>query len=405
MYREIFKVYYKGRGADVAMYKDLIAELSNISVDDIVKLIFSRSKQNVQKMTIRPVMIKGERQWQAESIKNNKAYHTNIAYDELIGYIENTLNDVNFLHINIMLKEKNISYRLTKKQKLLRTEQKVKNAVDVEISHNRAKSYILKEGEEILPLVDVGIFDEKFKVKKSKYDKYKQINRFVEIIADEFSTYKGDSLKIVDFGCGKSYLTFILYYYFTAIRKIDVKMIGYDLKEDVIENCNSIADKYGYHGLEFKVGDVSKVATLADVDAMISLHACDTATDYALHYAMQNKIKYIFSVPCCQHEVNAQIDSAGGLSLLLEHGLYKERFSALLTDVIRCEVLKINGYDVDVVEFVDIENTPKNSMIRAKRIGRREGGAGNERLKQLLSSFKINPTLIKLSEKIEYTEG
>ncbi len=382
------------------MYNDLIREINDINAKDIVKIVFSKSKQEVQRLTIRPVVIKGENQWQAESLKNNQAFHNNIAFDNLITYIDDTLNNLKFLHINILLRDKTISFRLSKKQKLFRSEEKNKAIKDATLSHNREKKYILKEGEAILPLVDLGIFDDKFKVKKSRYDKYKQINRFVEIIADEFSDYKGDTLRIIDFGCGKSYLTFIMYYYFTVIKELKVTMIGYDLKEKVIEDCNEIADRYGYKGLEFKVGDVSRVETFNNIDVIISLHACDTATDYALHYAIQNEIKYIFSVPCCQHEINAQIKSDSELSLLVEHGLYKERFSALLTDVIRCEVLKTAGYEVDAVEFVDIENTPKNSMIRAKRIGKKSDIRDNDKLMQLINTFNISPTLIKLSETV-----
>ncbi|MCL2060250.1 MAG: SAM-dependent methyltransferase [Oscillospiraceae bacterium] len=312
-----------------------------------------------------------------------------------------------------------------------------------DLSHNRQKRYILAEGMPIMPFVDLGIFDKNLRVIQSKYDKFRQINRFVEIIADAFknvygtNNINGDSnatdsaLSIVEFGCGKSYLTFFIYYYFMYILKKNVDITGYDIKNDIVARCNDVAKKYGYSNLRFVAGDVSKItdvlpgAHISPVcrpDVMITLHACDTATDYALYYAIKNKVKYIFSVPCCQHEVNAQIRSEGNISLLFKHGLYKERFSALLTDSIRCEILKSTGYEVDVVEFVGLENTPKNAMIRATLknkaaiaspaiagihactnvdpaadrptpIGIRDPAAS---VRALLSEYKIDQTLAKL---------
>ena len=242
------------------------------------------------------------------------------------------------------------------------------------IGHDRKKSYILTEGMSVMPLVDLGIFDADMRVKKSKYDKYRQINRFLEIIADSFKNGAADSsaygsadvFTIIDFGCGKSYLTFLIYYYFSFILRKHVRIFGYDVKCEVVARCNEIAAKYGYGGIVFEYADISRQMP-ADIhaDMMVTLHACDTATDYALYYAIKNKVHHIFSVPCCQHELNAKIKRSDEFSLLLRHGLYKERFSAILTDCVRCEILKDMGYGVDVVEFVSPENTLKNAMIRA----------------------------------------
>ncbi|HHV60557.1 MAG TPA: SAM-dependent methyltransferase [Clostridiaceae bacterium] len=252
----------------------------------------------------------------------------------------------------------------------------------------------------IQPLIDLGIFDDNYHVYKSKYDKFQQINRFVEIIADEFKDYEKNELTIIDFGCGKSYLTFIIYYYFVFIKKINVKIMGFDLKDDVVRHCNEIAEKYNYKNIRFITGDISKIETCQEhVDMIITLHACDTATDYALFFAIKNKIKYIFSVPCCQHEVNKQISNKNEFSILLQHGLYKERFSAILTDAIRCEVLQNHGYEVDVVEFVDFENTPKNAMIRGKYKGKKASPESNTNLQKLVDEFNINPTILRLFEK------
>ena len=237
-------------------------------------------------------------------------------------------------------------------------------------SHNREKAYILREGENIPALVDLGVFTRDMKIVRAKYDKYKQINRFVELIDQEFSQSGRKRITILDFGCGKSYLTFILYYYFSVKKGMDVKIIGYDLKEDVVARCGQIAEKYGYGGLEFVRADVTRDRLYdREIDMIVSLHACDTATDFALDYAIKKNAEYIFSVPCCQHEINAGIGKGGELDLLLSHGIIKERLSALLTDSIRAAVLEDMGYQVDMIEFTDFEHSPKNIMIRARRGG------------------------------------
>jgi len=381
------------------MYGEIIHELSALNQDDIIKIVLSRSKGEVKKATIRPVLLKSGRKWQIEKIINNQAFHENIDFSELGSHIGPMLEIMGFSDVNIILNGRTISYRISKKKKLFRSEHATQAKSSTVLSHDVQKKYILEEGMPVQPLIDLGIFDANYRVKKSMYDKYKQINRFVEIIADEFKDYDRDELTIIDFGCGKSYLTFIIYYYFKFIKKINVRITGYDLKKDVVEHCNAIAEKYNYTNIRFITGDISKTETCNEpVDMIITLHACDTATDYALYFAVKNNIKYIFSVPCCQHEINSQISNRNEFSILLRHGLYKERFSAILTDAIRCEVLKDHGYEVDVVEFVDFEHTPKNSMIRAKLKARRILSQENENLRKLIDEFNINPTIIRLFE-------
>ncbi|NMB97426.1 MAG: SAM-dependent methyltransferase [Clostridiaceae bacterium] len=382
------------------MYNEIIQEISGLNQDDIVKIVLSRSKGEIQKVTIRPILLKNNRKWQIEKIINNQAFHSNIDYHDLGNHVMSLLEKCGFYDINIILKRKTISYRISKKKKLFRNEHETELKNNTIFSHDVPKKYILEEGMPILPLIDLGIFDSNYHVKKSKYDKFKQINRFVEIIADEFKDYEKDELTIIDFGCGKSYLTFIIYYYFTFIKKINVKIMGFDLKDDVVKRCNTIAEKYNYENICFITGDISKIEACQEhVDMIITLHACDTATDYALFFAIKNKIKYIFSVPCCQHEVNKQISNKNEFSILLRHGLYKERFSAILTDAIRCEVLQNHGYEVDVVEFVDFENTPKNAMIRAKlKATKHVSLEDNMHLKKIVNEFNIKPTILKLFE-------
>ncbi len=246
--------------------------------------------------------------------------------------------------------------------------------------------------------MDLGVFTKDFKIVRSKYDKFKQINRFVELVDQSLRDERAETIRILDFGCGKSYLTFILYYYFAVRRGMKTEIIGYDLKADVVRRCSEIAARYGYDGLRFEVADVTR-DRLADtkIDMIVTLHACDTATDYALAYAIRHGVKHIFSVPCCQHEVNLSIRRGGELDLLLEHGIIRERVSALLTDAVRAAVLEDAGYAVDVIEFIDFEHSPKNLMLRARYTGRRKS-AGRARAEALREQYGFQQSLLKLIE-------
>lgn len=350
------------------------------------------------KVIIRPVMLRGERIYQVESFRDNKAFHKNLASAELLRIFADEL-DGRYRQALIISDAISAQYSLKANGAYKR---KMQSAVprpntDTATAHNRGKAYILSEGENIPALVDLGVFTQDFHIVRTKYDKYKQINRFVELIEDEFTKTDRREITILDFGCGKSYLTFILYYYFTVKRGMNAKIIGYDLKEDVVQHCNAIAEKYGYTNLHFVHADVTRDVLYDEhIDMIVTLHACDTATDYALWYALSRRVKYIFSVPCCQHEVNKTIKKGGELDVFMSHGIIKERMSALLTDAIRADVMEDMGYNVDMIEFIDFEHSPKNIMLRAVRTGKRPLGR-IERACALSEKYGFSHTLLTLA--------
>lgn len=265
-------------------------------------------------------------------------------------------------------------------------------------SHNRVKNYILAEGAAVPPLIDMGVFTKDGKVINAMYRKYKQINRFLETIDDEMGGYPADTLNVIDFGCGKSYLTFVLYYYLTEIKGIKVNMVGLDLKKDVIEKCNEAAKKYGYGGLRFELGDINGYKAPFEVDMVVTLHACDTATDYALYNAVNWGARMIFSVPCCQHELNKQIQPKT-LDIISRYGIIQERFSALATDAVRGNILEYCGYKTQIMEFIDLDHTPKNILIRAVKRNTTPKNVRDTALAEinaLINEFGFKPTLYNL---------
>lgn len=359
------------------------------NIENFVKLVLSETQTETKKIVVRPIIIKDKLLLQIEKYKKDKVYHENVDVNKILE-----LQFFDYKQILIELKDKNIIF--SKKSNRYKQKIQLKEQVNSEInlSHNKQKSYLINEGDDVPALVDLGIFTKEGKIVKSKYDKFKQINRFIEIIDDVFKSIKKDEITILDFGCGKSYLTFLVYYYFVEIRKIKANIIGYDLKSDVVDRCNNIAKTYGYSGLHFFVNDVKKDKLYeGDIDMIISLHACDTATDYALDYAIKRKIPYIFSVPCCQHEINQTLKKGGDFDIMFEDGLIKERFSALLTDAIRVEILRSYGYDVDVIEFVDFAHSPKNIMIRGKLTKSKKSLS---KIENLIKKYKFKQKLYEL---------
>lgn len=328
------------------------------------------------KVRIRPVEIKGTVCYQATATVGQKAIHKNYTHEEVTAYITDCLED-GFSQLQIQGQRKDASVLVSKKGKQT---MKVKQHPALEpvkiMAHNRVKQYILKEGIPVPFLVDLGVMNAQGKVHQHSYDKFKQINRFLEFIEDILPELPTDrEITILDFGCGKSYLTFAMYYYLHEINQYDVRIVGLDLKSDVIRRCNELSIKYGYEKLRFLEGNIADYTGADRVDMVVTLHACDTATDFALAKAVGWGAKVILSVPCCQHELNGQIQS-DVLAPLMKYGLIKERFAALATDALRAEYLEREGYNAQILEFIDMEHTPKNILIRAvKTDGKKENAS------------------------------
>lgn len=356
-----------------------------------------------RKVEIHAIYLKGKRIYQVSCYTDKQVFQENIGCEVVCKYVGEHF-PVKLCQMNIFAAGKEYSYKMTSKGRLLKNIRKSNIITRCEPetnTHNRKKKYILQEGVVVPPLVDMGIFTKDGRVVKSMYDKYKQINRFVELVDDVLKDEKKPEINIIDFGCGKSYLTFIIYYYMTEILHKKVNVVGLDLKEDVIAHCNEAARKYGYDNLHFEMGDINGYHTDMRVDMVVTLHACDTATDYALYNAVLWNAKYILSVPCCQHEVNGQISSET-LAPMMKYGIIKERMSALATDAVRGELLEYRGYRTNLLEFVDMTHSPKNILIRAVKANistEKRNKALNE-VRNMCDELHIEPTLYKL-----FTQG
>ena len=359
-----------------------------------------KNKDGVQKVKVRPILKKDVLYFQLESFRNNQAFHENVeekkACEILLKYMENMRQmqmETQRAAYTILVSKKG---KVTIKSKMKKGEKK-----QINMSHDRKKKYVLEEGVPVPFLQDLGVMTKEGKIVRTRYDKFRQINRFLEFIEDILPQLPSDrEITILDFGCGKSYLTFAMYYYFRELKKLDVNIIGLDLKEDVIAICNGLAEKYGYEKLHFYQGDIASYTGRDEVDMVVTLHACDTATDYALEKAVKWNAKVILSVPCCQHELNRQIANKE-LYPIMDYGILKERMAALLTDGIRAKLLENAGYETQILEFIDMEHTPKNLLIRA--VKRQEGSKKlPEELKVCMEAYHVKPTLADLlTEKEE----
>ncbi len=369
---------------------------------DVKKMIISNPTRGTNEFKKLVVEIKSGAKYQISKYTKTQVFHENLSKKDIASRCYE-LTEGLFKQINGMSDSEEHIILISKKGKAT---YKVKKKADDKVVLNKKalegkKNYILEEGMKIPPLVDMGVFTSDGSVVKSKYDKYKQINRFIEILDDEISQGNITKLNVIDFGCGKSYLTFVVYYYLTKIKNIEVNMIGLDLKESVIKNCNEAAKKYGYDKLHFELGDINGYKTPFDVDMVITLHACDTATDFALYNAVMWNAKMIFSVPCCQHELNKQIKTEN-LNILSRYGIIKERFCALATDAIRANILECQGYKTQILEFVDFDNTPKNLLIRAVRrptTPKSKIESAKKEIESMIQEFGFAPTLYNLLMK------
>lgn len=344
------------------MQEEQTTFLEKIEQKDITKIVCSNGKG--EQVKYRKICILPKKNgWQIESYTEKQVFHENIETFRL-KELCNAYMEQGYRQIDIFTETAQYTMKVSKKGKLFCSTNQGSGQSRPQTAHNRTKNYLLREGQVIAPLVDMGIFTKEGKVVHAMYDKFKQINRFLEIIDDAVADSGKEHYNIIDFGCGKSYLTFIVYYYFTYIKGISVDIVGLDLKEDVIQKCNEAAGRYGYEHLHFELGDINGYHAGFPVDMVLTLHACDTATDYALYNAVKWNAGMIFSVPCCQHELNRQMKSEA-YELLTRYGIIKERFAALATDAIRGNLLEYCGYKTQLLEFVDLSHTPKNILIRA----------------------------------------
>ena len=359
----------------------------------IAVLSSRRGSKEPDKVKIRPIELQGQVVYQASSFQGTKVFHKNYKREEMIAFLISSL-EKDFGQLQAQGACMDGTVLVSKKGKITIKTKTHQTAEPVQImAHNRVKQYILREGIPVPFLVDLGVMTSSGKVVSARYDKFRQINRFLEFIEDILPRLsKEREITILDFGCGKSYLTFAMYYYLKELKGYDVNIIGLDLKEDVIENCSRLAEKYGYEKLHFCQGDIADYEGVSSVDMVVTLHACDTATDYALAKSVEWGAQVILSVPCCQHEVNRQIKNEM-LSPVLQYGILKERMSALITDEIRANLLECRGYETQILEFIDMEHTPKNLLIRAVKTGK-EKNSGE--ITATMKALGVHPTLERL---------
>ncbi|MBQ0138908.1 MAG: SAM-dependent methyltransferase [Kurthia sp.] len=361
-----------------------------------------RQKSNdLKRIKLKPIELKGIYHIQIEYQYERILKHENILIEEMPNKMASFFED--FRQMQGEFTEDNIQIQLSKKNKVLFKSTKNPETKKVNLSHNRKKQYLLDPDIAHPFLIRLGVQSPDGKVKKQKYDKFKQINRFIEFIDDSLDYLPKDrTIRILDFGSGKSYLTFALYHYLKVIKGLDIRVTGLDLKKEVIEHCAQIAKDLQYDQLEFLVGDINDYNGESAVDMVVTLHACDVATDMALSRAVKWKAQVILSVPCCQHELNRQLDSSP-LNVMLQHGLVKERFAALATDSIRAEILQLVGYDAQLLEFIDMENTPKNILIRAYKTGRVATEQQRQGYKEFTNFLQATPFLEnELKEMLQF---
>lgn len=379
------------------------------AIDQGIKRIIISNKSDksyeYKKVEMKLIRLKGRDMCQVSRYTEKQVFQENINIEEIASEICEIFPD-RLKQVNIFTNTKELGLKASKSGKLLKNSRMIASKAEdgktesLGKEHNRKKNYILQEGTVVPALVDMGVFTKEGKVVASMYDKFKQINRFIELVDDVLKNHNKDTINIVDFGCGKSYLTFILYYYLVELKGKKANIVGLDLKEDVIKKCNATARKYGYNSLEFKLGDINGYKSDMPVDMVVTLHACDTATDYALYNAVNWNATYIMSVPCCQHEVNKSIESEE-LAPMMKYGIIKERTAALATDALRGVMLESRGYKTQLLEFVDLAHSPKNILIRAVKanVSKDKKEKSLKEAKTMCDFFGVEPTIVKLLGK------
>ncbi len=357
---------------------DELDRLLEDMVDErLVQMVLSNSRNPSwgDKLKMRPVLLRDRLMFQSTRYTGTQVFHQNHSAKEACSLIKDLLQR-QFRQCEMTAQGRSATVLVSKKGRMtIKVRQTACNAPG-KLSHNREKQYILSEGNPVDFLVGLGVQTPEGRITKNKYDKFRQINRYLEFIEDILDQLPSEgTIHVIDFGCGKSYLTFAMYYYLHVLQGRDIRITGLDLKADVIRRCNELAQQCGYEQLHFEVGDISTYKGEQKVDMVVSLHACDTATDYALEKAVRWGARVILAVPCCQHELNRQIH-CGELAPLLRYGLIRERMSALITDAVRANLLEQQGYETQIMEFIDMEHTPKNLLIRA--VKRTQDAVGNE---------------------------
>ena len=367
---------------------------------DLIQMTLSGTidADRAEKVRVRPVLIKGKLLFQETVYRGKQVFHTNISAEEMTMKLDGYMGEL-FRQAQVTCQGEEVTILVSKKGKVT-VRRRLKEAVSLEegtssnLSHDRTKKYVLREGNPVDFLVELGVQTPEGRIVRSKYGKFRQINRYLEFIEDILDKLPMDrTIRIIDFGCGKSYLTFAMYYYLHVLKGCNLQVVGLDLKPDVIDHCNELAEKLGYKELHFEQGDISCYQSDDKVDMVVSLHACDTATDYALEKAVKWGAEVILAVPCCQHELNGQM-RCDMLQPILKYGVIKERMAALITDALRADLLEQQGYDTQILEFIDMEHTPKNLMIRAvKGKGMRSGSHSIDGVTEFL---QVNPVLKEL---------
>lgn len=381
---------------------DLRKLFSRVLDRELIQIVLSNSldAQRAVKIKVRPVLIKDELKFQETLYRGTQVFHANYAAEDLAERLEEYMREL-FRQAEIKCTGETVIILVSKKGTVT-VKRKQNRDMDAEkkpgrdLSHNRTKQYILQEGSPVDFLIGLGVQTPDGHIAKARYDKFRQINRYLEFIEDVLNVLPADrTIRIVDFGCGKSYLTFAMYYYLHTLQGRDIQVTGLDLKEDVIRHCNELAEQLHYDGLHFEQGDIKNYEGADRVDMVVSLHACDKATDYALEKAVKWGAGVIMAVPCCQHELNSQIH-CDTLAPVLKYGLIKERISALVTDALRANLLEQQGYETQILEFIDMEHTPKNLLIRAvKGKGMRPAGRVSS-IEQVTEFLQVKPTLKEL---------